>query len=554
MMPIRTGLRSIRFGFNLNDISERVLKGIRENGYKGVMNLQTTIAIPARALAILLSFGALSSGGAPKPNVILIFADDLGPGMLGCYGQKLVKTPHIDRLAAEGMKFNNYYGAVFCAPARWTLLTGMHDGRRGGWGHTGAGLPIQRDAGKITEAEFQDRLAEIKAGAHPIAPGEIFLAQVAQQGGYRTAQFGKLDRGFLTWDKRVRRFGWDFHEGYYDHQRCHGFYPPYLWRNGVRFELPGNTDPRCGKMSEKGDEPVGSGGQTYSQNVFIEGILKYLREHRDEAFFLYHPTQLPHGPVAIPTLHPDVANHPTLSLAEKKYASMIKMLDDHVGLIMRTLKALGLDENTVVFFTSDNGHELYYGPKPSYQQQRLPGGEKANLTDRKWRTSECGDVFDGAGGRAGLKRSGYQGGIQCPLIVRWPGHIAPGTETDLLSAHYDFLATLADLVDVGVPAGKDGLSYLPTLLGRKQDRRHDVVVVNNQFRRVGNSAVISREGWKLVEIDRQQDRFQLYDLRRDNEERHDLATQNPEKVAALKAILLRELDSERPDLSALEEK
>ena len=489
-----------------------------------------------------------------RPNVILIFADDLGPGMLGCYGQKVVKTPHIDRLASEGMRFTNYYGGVFCAPSRWTLLTGMHDGRIGGWRHSQAGLPILRDSGKVTEEEYQTRLAELKAKAHPIATNEVFLAQVAQQAGYKTAQFGKLDRGFLTWHERVQRFGWDFYEGYFDHQRCHGFYPPYLWRNGKRFDLPGNTLPDCGKTSEKGDEPVGYGGETYSQNVFIEDILKYLRAHKDEPFFLYHPTQLPHGPVAIPELHPDFADHPTLTLAEKKYASMVKMLDDHVGLIMAELKALGIDDNTVVLFMSDNGHELYYGPKGDYKNHRLPTGERTNLTDKKWRTSEAGDVFDGAAGRAGLKRSAYQGGMQCPLIVRWPGKVSPRTTTALLTAHYDFLLTLADLVGVKAPAGKDGISYLPTLLGTGKQSLHDYVIVNNQFAHMGSSALISSDGFKLVEADRKNGNFQLYNIQKDNEERQELSADFPETVAELKSILKRELNSPRPDLAAYEEK
>jgi len=496
----------------------------------------------------MLAFAATSFAAEERPNVILIYADDLGIGMLGSYGQALISTPNIDSLAAEGMKFSNYYGGVFCAPARWTLLTGLHDGRMGGWGHNQAGLPIRRDSGEISETEYQRRMAEVKAGAMPITDGEIFLGQVAQQAGYATAQFGKLDRGFLTWAERVERFGWDFHEGFYDHQRAHGFYPPYLWRNGEKFELPGNDDPHCGKMSEKGDEPVGAGGRTYSQEVFIGGILKYLREHRDEPFFLYHPTQLPHGPVAIPKLHAEVANHPTLTLAEKKYASMVKMLDDHVGLILAELKQLGIDDNTVVFFTSDNGHELYYGPKSAYRRQVLPDGGKANLTDRKWRTSEAGDVFDGNAGRAGLKRSGYQGGMQCPMIVRWPGKIAAGSETDVLSAHYDFMATVADLCGVDCPAGKDSLSYLPSLLGEVQKAQHDYVIVNNHNRHMGRAALIAADGWKLVELDRSKDEFQLYNLVDDNDERHDLAAQNPQRLAELKAVLLSELDSPRPDL------
>lgn len=501
--------------------------------------------------AIALLSGIASAAPASRPNVILIFADDLGPGMVGCYGQKRIATPHIDQLAREGMKFTNYYGGVYCAPARWTLLTGMHDGRNGGWAQTRPGLPIYRDAGNISEEQYQTSLAKLKATANPIAEGEVFLGQVAQDAGYHTSQFGKLDRGFLTWHERVKRFGWDFYEGYYDHQRCHGFYPPYLWRNGQRFELDGNTDPHCGKMSEKGDEPVGAGGKTYSQNVFIQGILKYLREHQDKPFFLYHPTQLPHGPVAIPELHPDFASDDELTLGEKKYASMVKMLDDHVGLIMKELKTLGIDDNTIVIFTSDNGHELYYGPKPDYKQQKLPSGEKANLTDRKWRTSECGDVFDGAGGRAGLKRSGYQGGMQCPLIARWPGRISAGTESDLLAAHYDFMSTLADLVGRQTPAGKDGISYLPTLLGEPQSQTHDYVIVNNRFAAMGSRAIIDRDGWKLVESNKKAGEFQLYNISTDNDERNNVEDQHPDHVKRLKSILRQQTDSKRPDLAAL---
>lgn len=507
-----------------------------------------TLLMTALLMTGLAAVETLAAG--ERPNVILIFADDLGPGMVGCYGQQRVATPHIDRLAAEGMRFTNYYGAVYCAPSRWTLLTGMHDGRVGGWNQTRPGLPIYRDAGNISEEKYQEAMAKLKAGANPIHPEEVFLGQVAQNAGYHTAQFGKLDRGFLTWHERVKRFGWDHYFGYYDHRRCHGFYPPYLWENGKRVDLPGNPDPFCGVRIEKQDETPGAGGETYSQEVFIEGVLDYLREHKDESFFLYHPTQLPHGPVSIPELHPDFADAPDLSLAEKKYASMVKMLDDHVGLIMAELKRLGIDDNTVVFFTADNGHELYYGPKQSYKDQTLANGEKADLLDNKWRTSECGDVFDGAGGRAGLKRSAYQGGMQCPMIARWPGHIAAGTETELLSAHYDFMATLGEIVGSEVPAGKDSLSYLPTLLGQAQPKERDYVVIKNQFNRMGKGALITREGWKLVEVNPGQDKYQLYNIAEDNEERRELSAEYPEILSKLKTVLKSELDSQRPDLPA----
>ena len=521
------------------------------------MNFRTNQLLLILSLSSLLVFtdcqykGASSAGDQESPpNIILIYADDLGIGMLGCYGQQVVTTPHIDQLAAEGIRFTNYYGSTFCAPARYSLATGMHDGRVNGWNHSNAGLIVQRDAGRITEEAFQERFAKLKANARPIHEQEVFLGQVAQRAGYHTAQFGKLDSGFLTWNERVQRFGWDHHEGYYDHARAHGFYPPYIWVNGEKKPLEGNPHADAGKMSEKGDEPVGSGGKTYSQEVFIQDVLQYIREHKDEPFFLYHSTQLPHGPVAIPELHPDFADHPTMSLAEKKYASMIKMLDDHVGLIMKELQELGLDEKTVVLFTADNGHEMYYGPKSSYRDGVNAKGEPTNLTDNKWRTSEAGDIFNGAGGRAGLKRSGYQGGVQLPMIVRWPGKIKPGTTTDLLSAQYDILPTVATLSGGAVPEGKDGISFVPTLLDQKQAQIHDYVIINNGFRgaHLSRTCLIDKDGWKLVEIDRDADLYQLYRLPGDNEERIDLAGEHPKKVADLKAILLKELNSERPDL------
>ncbi|VGO18822.1 Arylsulfatase [Pontiella sulfatireligans] len=503
-----------------------------------------------------LCVAALGAVYADRPNVIMIFADDLGPEMLGCYGQKIVKTPHIDRLAAEGIKFTNYYGGTFCAPSRWTLLTGMHDGRMGGWKQTQAGLPIERDAGRITEEEYRKRMEEIKASADPITPNEVMLGQIGQQAGYKTAQVGKLDRGFLTWHERVKRHGWDHYVGYYDHVRCHGYYPPYLWRNGERFELEGNPLSNCGKMSEEGNEPVGSGGKTYSQNIFIEEVLRYIRENKDHPFFLYHPTQLPHGPVAIPELHPDFADDPRLSLSEKKYASMVKMLDDHVGLIMAELKKQGLDDKTLVFFASDNGHATYYNHgneslNTLFAKQLKPDGTKTNLTDDKWRLSEFEDVFNGAGGRAGQKRSGFQGGIQCPLIVRWPGKIKAGGATALLSAHYDFMATIADVMGVPVPKGKDSISYLPTLLGQEQRQKHDYVIVGTRMRTMGSGAVIDKDGWKVIEVGpAHKPSYQLYNILKDNNEYYNLEDQHPEKTEALANILKREIDSERPDLVA----
>ena len=496
-------------------------------------------------------FCTLSTLKGESPNVILINADDLGLGLLGCYGQELIETPNIDRLAKEGMKFNNYYGATFCAPSRWSLLTGMHFGRQGAWKHNGPGILIRTDHQGLDDKTQQKKLNQyLEKTATPIVEGEVFLAQIAKQANYTTAQFDKLNAAFMTNHKRISRFGWDHYLGYYSHSRAHGFYPPYLWQNGKKVRYEGNPDIRCGKMSEEGNEPVGSGGKVYSEHLFIKEALDFITTHREKPFFLYYATQLPHGPVAIPELHASVKDNENLSLAEKKFASMVIMLDDHVGLIMAQLKKLNLDKNTIVFFTADNGHELYYGPKKTFPKT-LADGKPANLTDRKWRTSEAGDVFDGAAGRAGIKRAPFQGGIQCPMIARWPGKIEAGSENNLLSSHYDFMATLAELTEQTTPEGKDSLSYLPTLLGQKQSHSHDYIIFDNGFNRMGKTAIIGKDGWKLVEIARNADHFQLYNLNDDPAERHDLAEEHPDKMSSLKQVLLKELKSPRPDLELL---
>ena len=487
-----------------------------------------------------------------KPNIILILADDLGHGMLGCNGQEIVTTPHIDRLAKEGITLTNHYGNPFCAPARWSLITGMHNGRVGSGSRVSGGKLIKLDSLNLTPEEWNQKFQAIQDRAAQVPKNEKFLAQVAQQADYHTAQFGKLDVGFLTWNSRLSRHGWDFHEGYYDHVRAHGFFPPYLWRNGKKFELTGNLKINCGKMSEKGIDPVGSGGKSYSQDFFLKGILSYIRSNKNERFFLYHPTQLPHGPVAVTKLHPDFATRQDMTLSEKKYATMVKALDDTVGVIMAELKILELDKKTIVFFTSDNGHETYYQnkagqlPKRVWRSGKLFDGSKANFTDKKWRTSNDGDIFNGAGGLAGLKWSAFQGGVNCPMIVRWPGKITPNTKSKELCSLYDFLPTLAKLVGANIPTKKDGLSYLPTLLGKTSAIHHDWVFIQCKNGPMGRSALITRKGWKLIQL--KDNSFQLYDILNDPGEYKDLAQDNPNVVKRLSDIFWKQQNSKRPDL------
>ncbi|MCP5532086.1 MAG: arylsulfatase [Akkermansiaceae bacterium] len=462
---------------------------------------------------------------ASPPNVILIYADDLGAGLLGCYGQKIIRTPHIDRLAAEGMRFTNAHGCMYCAPARASLLTGLHDSHRGAWSITQGGLLIQQDQGKLGEEQVEKKLSStIQA-----KPGEVFLAQVARRAGYHTAQFGKLDWGFTTTPERLKRHGWDDAFGFLDHVRAHGYYPPYLWRNGEKIPLTGNTHLDAGKTKESGyDSPEATrarrdrnGKAVYSQDVFIESLLQSIEEHRDERFFIYHPTQIPHGPVDVPEVHPDFADDDRLTDVQKEYASMVRMLDDHVGRIMAKLRELDLDRKTMVIFTSDNGHELYYVENKGRGRSRSYHGEL--------------DVFKGSMDLAGLKWTNWEGGIHVPLIVRWPGQVPAGSGSDLLTAGYDFMPTFAELMGIEIPDGKDGVSFLPTLLGREQAAR-DFIVVNH--------AVLAGR-WKLV---KEKNRFLLFDLRRDPGERNDVSKEHPDELLRLKKIFDAEVGSPRRDL------
>ncbi|NWK56538.1 arylsulfatase [Verrucomicrobiaceae bacterium N1E253] len=512
------------------------------------------------ALTLLITLGltAIAPASHPaatteRPNVILILADDLGAGMLGHNGQKIVTTPHIDRLAAEGISLTNHYGNTYCAPARWSLLTGMHNGRKGSGSQAGGGALIKLDQQNLSPEAWDTAFKKIQTKARPIPDNEVFLAQIAQQAGYHTAEFGKLDIGFLTWNTRLQRHGWDHHFGFYDHVRAHGFFPPYLWKNGQKIKLPGNKDIRCGKMSERGNDPVGSGGTTYSQDVFDREIINYIRQQRSERFFLYHPSQLPHGPVAVTELHPDFATRKDLTLSEKKYATMVKSLDNTVGKIMAELKRLDLDKKTIVFFSSDNGHETYYQnaqkqlPKHLWRSGKLADGSKSNVTDKKWRGTNGGDIFNGNGGRAGLKWSTWQGGVHCPMIVRWPEKIQPGSRTSHLSAHYDFMPTLADIVGSQQPENKDGISYLPKLLGRNQPNTHDWIFIQNTGPR-SLSALITRKGYKLIQL--KDKSYQLYHILKDPGEHHNIAKQHPELVKQLIPVFETQQNSGRPDLQS----
>ncbi|MCC8062752.1 MAG: sulfatase-like hydrolase/transferase [Rikenellaceae bacterium] len=280
-----------------------------------------------------------------------------------------------------------------------------------------------------------------------------------------------------------------------------------------------------------------TGKAQYSQNLFLEKILTFIREHRDEPFFLFHPTQLPHGPVAVPSVDPEVAADTTLTPIEKEYASMVKLLDDQVGAIVAEVRRLGLEDNTIIVFASDNGHEIYYSQAGRCEKpyRNLRTGELFDDYRDKYYSDPAGDVFNGNGGLAGLKRSNLEGGVNVPLVFYWKGHIPAGAASGELVSNYDFLPTMAQMLGVRLPVRKDGISYWPLLQGKRWAHGGRYVVFGSNY----GPAVVMSDGWKLRYY-RAADAFELYNLNDDPQERENLILRYPERAEKLKGILLEE--------------
>jgi len=476
-----------------------------------------------------------------KPNIIYIYADDLGRGMLSCYGQKHFKTPNIDRLASEGRRFTDAYGCAVCAPSRASLLTGYHDCHAGTWSYTGAGIYRKISTGERSYDEVRELINNTSFNERS---DEVFLPHIARQAGLVTGQVGKLEWGFATTPERLAKHGWDYHYGYYDHARCHGFYPPFLFEDGEMVEIDGNDHADCGKTyneetpenRRRSEERGGKG--VYSQDLFNQKIEAFIRQHKDQPFFLYHPSQLPHGPTAVPEVHAGVQNAEELTLWEKEYASMVLRLDDTVGMIYRVLEELEILDSTAIIFSSDNGHSCSY-----YRAEGRCSGTKKALDGRRFDhielnfTSElAGDIFDGNDGMSGCKKFSLEGGVRIPYIVRLPDLDSPGTVCNHMIANYDTMAMMADLLDVPLPEWKDGQSFLPALKGEPQADHDYVVFAGN----VG-PALVTPDGWKVRYLTPVR-QFQLYYLPDDYREETNLAEKQPKKLREMATLLLKACD------------
>jgi arylsulfatase A-like enzyme len=431
---------------------------------------------------VLIAFEA-SFSAQTRPNIILIHADDLGYGDLSSYGQRKFKTPNIDRLAAEGMRFTQYYaGSTVCAPSRSALMTGQHTG------HT-----------------------RIRGNArHPLLPEDVTVAEVLKStpgAAYKTALIGKWGLGEAGTTGVPNRQGFDYFFGYLNQRHAHNYYPTFLWRDDERIKLR-NVVPD--------EDEEGSGVSTnrvdYAHDLMAEESLKFIERNIGGPFFLYLAFTIPHANneaknkgMEVPDLGEFAGeNWPD---QEKAKAAMITRMDRDVGRLMALLKKLGIDDNTLVLFTSDNGPHREGGADP--------------------------DFFDSNGPLRGIKRDLYEGGIRVPMIARWPKRIKAGAKSDQVWAHWDLLPTLAEIAGVKPPAGIDGISMSNALLGRRQ-RNHEFLYW--EFHERGFSQAARTGDWKAVRKSPDSP-LELYDLKNDLGEQNDVAAKHPGVVKKIEDYL-----------------
>ena len=405
--------------------------------------------------------GSVSLGEQQKsqPNIIYILADDLGYGHLGCYGQKEIETPNIDRMAGEGMRFTDHYaGSALCAPSRCVLMTGLHTGHC--FIRNNKRLPVE--------------------GNVPIPADSQTIGKVLQRSGYTTAAIGKWGLGYPGSEGDPIKQGFDHFFGYNCQRQAHTYYPPHLWRNDKKVMLQGNADGRQ---------------QEYSHDLLTAEALEFIRENHNRPFFLYIPYTIPHAAFQVPDL--GIYADKPWSRVKKSIAAMITRMDRDTGRILKLLEELGIAKKTLVIFTSDNG---------------CAGGELLKS-------------FNGSGILRGQKGTLYEGGLRSPMIARWPGTIAPGTVSNHVCGFQDMLATFGDLGQAAIEKETDGISIIPTLLGKNNQKKHAYLyweLKENRAVRMGR--------WKAVKT---RGKIELFDLQKDVSEKNNVEGQYPDIVAKI---------------------
>ena len=434
------------------------------------------------------------------PNIILIMADDLGYGDVGVYGQSLFPTPNIDRLAKGGIRFLQHYsGSTVCAPSRSALMTGQHSGHTFIRGNLEKGFTLDNE------------------GQYPLAAEELTIAEVLKEANYRTGAFGKWGLGYPGSEGDPNFQGFDQFYGYNCQRVAHNYYPTHLWNNQKKEKLRGND---------------GATTETYAPELIHQKALSFLEENKESPFFMFYPSVIPHAELVAPVEY--MTRYRGLFLPEKKFirkkggynvgrynpqeechaafAAMINVLDDQVGEIIDKIHELGIAENTLILFTSDNGPHLEGGADPDY--------------------------FNSNGPLRGYKRDLYEGGIRVPMIAYWPSKIQPGSTTDHPSAFWDFFPTAIEIAGLNKNwADIDGISFLPTLTGKEQ-KAHPYLYW--EFLKKGGRQAVRMDQWKAVRLNMSNNPnapIELYRLTDDIGEENNIAEQYPEMVKIMDSLM-----------------
>jgi len=439
------------------------------------------------------------------PNIIVVLADDLGYGELGCFGQTQFATPHLDQMAAEGLKLTRFYaGAPVCAPSRSVLMTGLHTGHTRVRGNAGTTNPR----------------------AQMLRKGDLTVAEALKSVGYATALIGKWGLANEGEEGVPTKKGFDTFFGYLNQTHAHNPYPPFLLRGEKRVALRNQKHPACPESQWATGAGWAGVKQDFAPDLMADEALRFIEAHQKRPFFLYWSLITPHANNEAARGTGNGQEIPELGAfatkpwpaPDKAHAATVARLDSDMGRLFALLKRLKLDENTLVLFTSDNGHHK----------------EGANHPE----------LFQAAGPLRGLKRDLYDGGIRVPTVVRWPGKIAPGTQSDHLSYFADLFPTLTELTGALPPPQTDGLSFLPTLLGKPHAQKHHETLYWEFHEGGFSQAVILDERWKAIRKKRLDAPVELYDLATDIGETRDLAESNTPLV--LRALRL--FRTERTDL------
>ncbi len=419
------------------------------------------------------SASIIKSQTKKNPNIIYILADDLGYGDLGCYGQKLIKTPEIDKLCKEGMKFTQHYaGSTVCAPSRCVLLTGLHTGH------------------SYIRGNYRPK----NEGQRPIPKDTITIPKLIKKAGYTTGCIGKWGLGGPGTEGEPNKQGFDHWYGYLCQTLAHSYYPLHLWRNGKKEIQEGNNIET---------------GLHYSHDLFTDDALDFISKNKENPFFLYLPYTIPHTKFQVPDLG---------EYADKEWednhkiqAAMISRMDRDVGRIIELLKKYKLN-NTLVIFTSDNGA---HGKSKTHKK------------------------FKASGELRGKKRDLYEGGIRVPMIAWWPGKIKPGSTTGHVSAFWDVMPTICGIAGIEPPKNIDGISFLPTLLNKKGQKKHEYLYWEF-YERGGKQAVLWKD-WKGIRLNVGNDRngpIELYNIKSDISEKNNVAEKNPEIVKKINNFMI----------------